>query len=273
MFGKINSQSSFRKYAAYFGNLFSEVYIERFNSEGEQEQLMKVPINYGPRDKFLARVEGNEDLDRPIAAQLPRMSFEMLDPIMDPERRLNPINRIPLQLEGHRNPYMFMPTPWNFDFTLSILTKSLEDRHAILENILPNFNPEYTGTIIVNGKNYDIPLILNGVNNSDTYEGTFEDRRTLISTLTFTLKGWIFGPIYCGGSIITQAEVNFLIPEFGIGFCQANPDNTKVSTQIIVTPGLTANGEPTSDPTKTIDRSLINRDDDYGYIVEINEDL
>ncbi len=81
-----------RKYVVVFGTLFNNIYINRVNSTGEQVQTMKVPLSYGPKDKFLARLENDPTFNRP-AMVLPRMAFEISSMSYASERKLNTVNR------------------------------------------------------------------------------------------------------------------------------------------------------------------------------------
>jgi hypothetical protein len=270
MFGQIFSNRTIRKYVIFFGSLFDNVYVTRDASDGSREQTMKVPLNYGPKEKFLARLEGNPDLDREIALQLPRMSFEITNMYYDAQRKLASTQKIVCIDPANPNgaTFQYVPMPYNIEFSLHIMTKSLEDRYRIVEAILPFFGPDFTGSVILAGSHkYDIPVVLNSITSEDTYEGEFTVRRALISTLNFTLKGYIFGPTR-SGSLITQAEVYLRIPE---DF--ENLANVASTVAITITPGLTANGEPTSNAALTIDRSLIGPDDNYAYIIDIEETL
>lgn len=270
MFGQVFSNRTIRKYVIFFGSLFDNVYVTRDNPEGGREQTMKVPLNYGPKEKFLARLEGNPDLDREIAIQLPRMSFEITNMYYDSSRKLSSVQKIACvdPTDKSKSTFQYVPMPYNIEFSLHIMTKSLEDRYRIVESILPFFGPDFTGSVVLAGDHkYDVPVILNSITSEDTYEGEFTVRRALISTLNFTLKGFIFGPTR-SGSLITQAEVYLKVPEdFN------NIANVASIVAITITPGLTANGEPTTDPLQTIDRNLIGPDDNYAYIVDIEETL
>lgn len=270
MFGQIFTNGAVRKYVIYFGSLFDQVYLTRDNAEGDREQTMKVPLNFGPKEKFLARLQGNPDLDREIAIQLPRMAFEVVNIYYDPSRKLAGTGMIKNvdPVDPNKSHYTYNPMPYNIDFNLYIMTKNMEDKFRIVEQILPFFNPDFVGTVeLANEISYNIPLILNTVDGTDTYEGSFTERRAIITTLTFTLKGWVFGPTRCG-SVIKQAEINIKIPE---GFVEDAGPSTPNVVEIVVTPGLTANGEPTSNASLTIDKNLINADDNYGFITDIQE--
>lgn len=272
MFGQIFTNGAVRKYVIFFGSLFNEIYLTRDDSEGDREQTMKVPLNFGPKEKFLARLQGNPDLDREIAIQLPRMAFEVMNIAYDPTRKLTSTGmiKVPDPVSPNKSHYTYNPIPYNIDFNLYIMTKNLEDRFRIIEQILPFFNPDFVGTLnLANDTEYNVPLILNSVDSTDTYEGPFTERRALISTLSFTLKGWVFGPIRCG-SVITQAEINIKIPD---GFVRDAGPSTPNTVEIVVRPGLTANGEPTSNAALSIDRNMIRADDNYDFITDITEYL
>lgn len=276
MFGQIWRHDTLRKYVIFFGTLFNEVYLARGDIDIDPNQVMKVPLNYGPKEKFLARLEGNPDLDREIAIQLPRMAFEITGFAYDADRKLPSTNKIcvPDPSNPGKKLYQYAPVPWNITFNLYIMVKNASDGTRIVEQILPFFKPEFTGSLHINQEmlsTYDIPLILNNLDLMDTYEGSFEQRRAIIWTLSFTMKAWFFGPVR-SGAIIKQAEVYMRTPD-GLTIDEGIAANTAASQIITVTPGLTANGEPTSDPNLTIDKSLIDVTDNYGFIVDFDENV
>ena len=91
-----------------------------------------------------------------------------------------------------------MPVPYNVDFELYILSKQSDDALQIVEQILPYFQPDYTVTINDNtdmGIKRDVPVILNTVGYEDDYEGEFTARRSIIYTLAFTAKFYLYGPV------------------------------------------------------------------------------
>lgn len=266
-----------RKYVIYFGTLFNEIYLTRENADGDIHQTMKVPLNYGPKEKFLARAQGNPDLNRPIAIQLPRIAFEMKDIRYAPERKLISSGKIARVNPDAPNKmkYTYNPIPYDIFFDLYIMVKNAEDGTRIIENILPYFTPEYTATLNLLPEldlKYDIPVIINNTNLHDSYEGDFISRRAIIWTLSFTMKGYLFGPVREAG-IIKEVDVNINIPPTGIGVDEATPENTANTLSITITPGLLANGSPTSNASLSIDKDLITANDNYGYIIEFSENI
>lgn len=276
MFGQVWNHGTLRKYVIYFGTLFNEVILTRNNAAGHQVASMKVPLNYGPKEKFLARLEGNPNLDRPIAITLPRMAFELIDLRYAPDRKLPTTGK--LRNTGStpdQAKYQYNPVPYDMTFQLYIMVKNAEDGTRIIEQILPFFAPEWTATLNINpdiGVKYDVPVILNSVKSQDTYEGSFEVRRALIWTLTFTMRGFLFGPTK-QGKIIKQLEVN-LLDGRGQTIDEMIENPSMVNTaEITIIPGLTANGQPTSNASLSIDKSEIESTDNYGFITDIQENI
>ena len=92
----------------------------------------------------------------------------------------------------------YMPVPYNLEIELAIMSKTQDDGLQILEQILPSFHPAMNVSIEVidtTKEERDIAIVLNGVGYQDDYEGDFTERRTLIWTLNFTVKTYLFGPI------------------------------------------------------------------------------
>ena len=205
MFGRYYYHQIFRKSIISFGTLFNNIVIKRKNETGNLESL-KVPVAYGPTQKFLAMIAAE-----PIPARqttqisLPRMSFEIRGLAYDGSRKLVPTqfakSRPQSGTDQENKPVQysqFMPVPYNLDVELSIISKTQDDGLQILEQILPNFHPSVNVSIEVIDETHeerDIAIVLNSVGYTDEYEGDFSQRRTLIWTLNFTVKTYLFGPV------------------------------------------------------------------------------
>lgn len=276
MFGQTWHHDTIRKYVILFGTLFDSIYINRRNASGEVVQTLKVPLNYGPKDKFLARLNSDSTLNQGTAITLPRMAFEITTMNYASDRKSNTINRLTKvhSTDNNKINYQYAPVPYDFTFSLYIMVKNVEDGTQIVEQILPYFTPEWTATVNlvpdINGK-YDIPIILNDVSMEDTYEGNFEARRAVIYTLTYTMKGWLFGPTK-SSEIIKEINVDVRIPRSSALPIVAN---TAVGNSVVVTvtPGLDANGNPTSNSAISVGSDQIAADDNYGYIIDFEEDM
>ena len=186
-----------RKTVIAFGTLFNDVYIRHHDSAGKDIGEFKVPVSYGPRQKFLARIQQQPELNKAVQLTLPRMSFEMNSITYDPSRKSGITQTFKAVDEG-KIKKVFMPVPYNLGFELNILTKLQDDSLQIVEQILPFFQPGFTLTIDLAdqiGEKRDVPMVLEDISFTDDYEGNFETRRALIYTLRFTAKTYMFGPI------------------------------------------------------------------------------
>jgi hypothetical protein len=195
MLGTYTYNEIFRKTVIAFGTLFNNIEIRRKNNS--VVEAMKVPLGYGNQQKWLARLRqiGNlEDSKKSTAITLPRMAFEMTSISYDASRKVSPTQTV----RGADGKTVYMPVPYNLGFTLSVLTKNQDDGLQVVEQILPYFQPFYSITVNVLpeiGEKKDFPVTLNDVSYQDDYEGDYEERRTLIYTLTFTVKTYIYGPV------------------------------------------------------------------------------
>jgi len=260
MFGHTYYHSIIRKYVALFGTLFNDIHINRPDTAHNTTATVKVPIAYGPVDKVLARITADPNLNRMPAIQLPRMSFEITDFSYATSRKLLTANKR-VKVDA-TNPnvlkYLYNPVPYDIKFALSIIVKNADDGARIVEQILPFFTPEWTTTVLLIPEAdivVDIPIVLDRVSLKDDYEGNFEERRAVIWTLDFTLKGYIYGPVR-KNEIIKFATTNTF---------NALQANTELTTTTIE-PGLTSAGAPTTVLGDSISSTLITANSDYGFI-------
>ena len=217
MLGSTFYHQTIRKYVAVFGTLFNDINIERKNSSGTVVERLKVPLAYGPKQKWLLAVQDTTADRKVVATRTPRMGFAMTGVSYDSARKLNTIGRNVAANTSSTTTNMvtmYNPVPYNFDFELFILVKNAEDGTQILEQILPYFTPEFTVTVnTIPDMNIkaDVPIVLNSSSVADEYEGDLSTRRTITWTLSFVLKGFIY-PNLTSGEIIKTIEVNFRIP-------------------------------------------------------------
>lgn len=260
-----------RKYVALFGTLFNEIYISRTGNDNRTQAFIRVPITYAPKEKMLARVIGDPGIDRETATvPLPLMSFEMTSVMYDPSRKLRSTGRS--VVKDTDNPsklkYQYNPVPYNFGFRLHVYVKNAEDGTKIVEQILPFFTPDFTVSANIIPEmdiHMDIPVILNTIEQSDSYDGDFTQRQAIVWTIDFTLKGYIYGPVK-KSAIILFANTATYVPS-GIDDINDAVGNTQFYNYTVIQPGLTANGDPTTDANNSISPFLINEDDDWGFVI------
>ena len=195
MLGNYTYNKVIRKCVIAFGTLFNNIEVRK-ETGGNTVQKMKVPLAYGPKQKFIARLEGQPELNKKVAITLPRISFELSGLSYDSSRKLSPIT-VDKVKEGKNVRQIYTPVPYNLDFNLSILSKTNDEALEIVEQIVPIFQPSYNVTIkIIDDVNEmrDIAIVLNSLNYSDEYEGNFDQRKLTTIDATFTVKAYIFGP-------------------------------------------------------------------------------
>ena len=205
-----------------FGKMFSDVEFERLDNNDNAVQKILVPIAYGPKEKWVQRLEQDPTLENQVYTTLPRMSFEMAALSYDPLRKTNrmgtvKVNRTSLSGGSGKRDKLFAPVPFNLDMQLNCLTKTTEDGLQIIEQRLPFFTPEFTmrikNTNTTMDTETDVPIILNSTSFIDDFDGTFEIRRFVTWTLNFTLKVLLFGGVDQTGSVITSTFIDLGNPD------------------------------------------------------------
>ena len=250
MFGTYFYNKNIRNIVILFGTVFNDISIRRVTSAGVVAEEIKVPIAYGPAEKFLVRLREATDISKgKVGLTLPRMSFEFTAINYDSTRKLTTTKQFKAvhATDDTKLKREYTPTPYNFDFTLSVMVKNSDDGTQILEQILPYFTPEYHVTMnemSALGIKRDIPIIFTGLSTEDSYEGDFMTRRALIHTLSFVVQGFLYGPTSDMG-IIRTVDVNKY--------------NTTASTSKL------SNTQVTPNPVTA------DLDDDYGYTTTITE--
>jgi len=278
------------------GTLFADITIERFPTPfsantADQEsfggtsinpnQIIRVPVTYGPKDKLIQRYIRDPTLSRPTAVPtLPLMSYEMTSIRYDPTRKLETTGRAVVVPDPNTNSnlrYQYNPVPYNLNFRLSIYVKNAEDGTKIVEHLLPFFTPEWTTTcIMIPEMNVmeDVSVVLHDVECIDKYEGDYDERRPIIWDLDFTLRGKFYGPIQ------SRPIIQFIdMPIYAVDRQAVNGTLNAVSISTLtdydatiqITPGLTANGEPTNQANLSVNVSSINVSNDYGAIEQITD--
>ena len=197
-----------------FGTLFNDIHIVRKDNNGSITQSMKVPLAYGPKQKWLARLDQDAGLESKVAITLPRLGFEIQNMAYDPARKLNRVQKFKKVKSSASNSNkldtQFMPVPYNLNIQLYAMAKQSDDALQMVEQILPYFQPDYTLTIKdmpEMGVARDIPIVLNSINYEDNYKGDFAERRAIMYTLDFTTKFYLYGPV-TSSKVIKTVQVD-----------------------------------------------------------------
>ena len=260
MLGNYYYHEIIRKTIIAFGTLFNDVHVRHTDQAGNAAGDLKVPLAYGPSQKFLARITQQADLNKPIQITMPRMSFEMTSIDYDPSRKSSLVQTFKTCDDGSKVKKVFMPVPYNIGFELNILSKLNDDSLQILEQILPYFQPHFNLTIDLVGsigEKRDIPIILESINFQDDYEGNFDTRRALIHTLRFTAKTYLFGHIAdSSDGLIRKVQVDM--------YSSTDRKTAKREMRYTVTPTskIDRNDDSVID---SADHLLLEPGDDFGF--------
>ena len=214
MLGQQFYHETVRNVIVAFGTMFNNLQIVRKDNSGTVTQAMKVPLAYGPKQKWLTRLDADPSLANAVAITLPRLGFEIGSLTYDSTRKLNRVQKFKkvksASSDANKLDTQFMPVPYNMDITLYAMAKNSDDALQMVEQILPFFQPDYTLTLndmADMGIKRDVPIILNSVSYEDNYQGDFESRRAIIYTLAFTLKFYLYGPV-TSSSVIKTVQVD-----------------------------------------------------------------
>ena len=251
-----------RKTVIAFGTLFNDIHVRHQDQAGNDISDIKVPVAYGPKQKFLARITQQAELNKATQITLPRMSFEITNISYDSSRKagITQTFKAADSSDGDKVKKVFMPVPYNLGFELNILVKLQDDGLQILEQILPFFQPGFNLSIdLVKsiGEKRDIPMVLNSIQQQDDYEGDFSTRRALIYTLSFTAKTFMFGHIAkTPEGLIRKVQVDY--------YSDSNPRTAKREQRYTVVP------KPKKDYNEdnvidTKDTPFIEPGDDFGF--------
>ena len=261
MLGNYFYHEIIRKTVIAFGTLFNDIHVRHDDGNGNIISEIKVPIAYGPRQKFLARIQQQPELNKATQITLPRMSFEITNISYDSTRKAGITQTFKAKdVNNNQMKKVFMPVPYNLGFDLNVLVKLQDDGLQILEQILPFFQPGFNMSIdLVKsiGEKRDIPMILNSISQQEDYEGDFSTRRALIYTLSFTAKTFMFGHIAeTPEGLIRKVQLDY--------YSDTNTRTAKREQRYTVVP------KPTIDYNKdnvidTDDTPFIEPGDDFGF--------
>jgi hypothetical protein len=259
MFNKTFYHSLTRKYVSCFGNLFNDIYIRRVNSDNTRIQTIPVPIRYSPKSRWMEQLASNPQ-DQKYAIHLPFIAFQISSLQYDGSRAMSPLNRSSkISNDRTKMQSVFQLVPYKIAFEMTLVAKHQDDLCQIYEQIFPYFTPDHVNTITLIPEldlERDITFTLTGAAQEDTFEGDFKgDSRSLKMTLNFEADIWFAGPISKAG-IIKRIQVDFM----------ANINKESRDERVVITPGLTIDGKPTTIYEESIPYLEIEPEDDYGFV-------
>lgn len=255
MFRTTFYHSTLKKVVAGFGKIFSNICVVRVHANGTEKERIKVPLTYGPSEKFLVRLEEDPDLARGFAYKMPLMSFQIEQVQYDATRKLNTIKKNVQPVDGDQKRVIrqYQGVPYKLTIKLSILSKYIDDANQIVEQILPYFTPAYTITInSVAGMNYqdDVAITLSSISLEDNYESDWKERRNIIWTISFDVNVVFYGPVV-EKNVVTKVQTDFHSADV--------TDDLSINT---ILPGIPRISRVSLEPSNPKDTY---QNDDFGY--------
>jgi hypothetical protein len=215
MFGIEQSyyNKTLKKLVVAFGSIFNEIYLSRYDSSNVLSEQIRIPLTYGPKEKFVRRLTEASSISdgTKLGITLPVIGFTITNIVYDPTRKINKLKKV-VTSSNNSTKRMWSEIPYNIDFGVYVFTRTIDDNFQIIEQIVPNFTPDFTVTINFNELNtkVDVPFQLNTVQTMEDFEGTYATRRSVSSTLTFTAKSYIYGKIKENAyGPIEDVDINF----------------------------------------------------------------
>jgi hypothetical protein len=194
-----------QRYLIAFGSFFNNIQVVREDNTGKEVQRLTVPLEYGPKEAWLARLVQDPDFKKSVSIIVPRMSFEMTQILYDAPRHMNSLNSLTFRTaELKQMARLWVGVPYTLHFKLDILVKVQQDGLQIVEQILPYFTPDLTFRLMPIpslGLIEQIPLTIQSVGQTDNYENDFIKRRAIIWEIEFSMKVNFYGPIAAQGII------------------------------------------------------------------------
>ena len=252
-----------RKTVIGFGTLFNNIELKKVVN-GQVLEVEKVPLAYGPKQKFLYRLQGNPVDGKKVAITLPRIYFEMTGIDYDPGRKTTALTKyktiIPddgSEENAKQVKTQYMPVPYNISFEVGIIAKSQDDGLQIMEQILPFFQPSFSMSIKFipdMDEVKDVAIVLNTVNLEDDWEDDFTARRSITYSMGFTAKSYIYGP-YSKADVIRKSRIIETI-----GDKQVNKRHVERTYTPKAKTDINQDGQITA-----ADDALVTADDDFGF--------
>ena len=247
-----------RKNIIAFGTLFNNIEMKSTDpSSGEVLETTKVPLAYGPKQKFLVRLTDTSTTK--VAITLPRIYFEMTGVEYDSSRKTSPIQKYKTIIADNGNEVrvQYVPVPYNINFEAGIIAKSQDDALQILEQILPYFQPSFSVTLNMipdMNEKRDIAILLNNISSEDEWDDTFMNRRYIAYTLNFTMKSYLYGP-YNTADVIRKAIIHETIGDLAVNRRTITRTYTPKAKTDINTDGV----------IDVNDDALLDAGDDFGF--------
>ena len=150
---------SLEKVTAGVLDLFNDLYIrqEKYDNDTSEWAVSNylVPLEIGTKDNIVKSYEYNYQLDGGPKRMytVPRMAMILTDVQKDIQRQTNQLNFVKSNMytddDNLIQKYTRNPAWWTANYTLSIITRRMDDMAQIVEQIFPQFQPHLPLNILL----------------------------------------------------------------------------------------------------------------------------
>mgnify|MGYP003140611274 FL=1 len=196
MFKYFNNES-LRKLVVGFGNLFNDLYVGKYDDNGNLLEKNRIPLTYSPKEKFIRRIQEPSTISDDVRTEitLPRMGFEMLGMNYDPTRKANKLRITQKQVDDEKAIFNYAEVPYLVNFGLYAFTRTIDENLQLVEQVASVFTPEFIISMNFNelNKKVNVPIILTSIGTSELFEGSFLEKRLVTTTFSFIAKSYVYG--------------------------------------------------------------------------------
>lgn len=185
---------SIRNTILQFLDIFNNITINKYNSQGEVIKTVTVPVKMASKEKSYMWAK-----DRAATQSLPMIAVELVSIMHDPQRVSNSTQEVVFDKLPSAKSYSFFynPAPYNLDFTVHLIANYIVEADQILEQICSVFNPyiqtrikvsDYSNTTI------DLKVLFTGATPIHSTELDETEYRLIRWTLSFTVNSFMLRP-------------------------------------------------------------------------------
>jgi len=202
--------------------MFNEIVVKRYATDRSVVKTLTVPIEFGLPDKVFQN-RAREESGETYYVNLPKIAFTLngLSPAPDRATSVNEIRSFYSNLLGLNDlddvTKDGQPTPFDFQYTLTIRTESFEDFSQIIEQILPYFND----SLYLRVKEFsflnierDLRVKITGVQPQLVDELDINNRKYINCVIGLSVDGYFYFP-YSDAKIIKIINSRYFVDEFG----------------------------------------------------------
>jgi hypothetical protein len=237
-------------------DMFNDMRVYKYTSSGVSADVYDVPISFGPMEKeHMQRIEDHEYVASAVDSNgykqveaygqryyisTPRMALVMNGIAYNSDRAYG-VNEwrewfAETLVDGVNVDEVlrdYQPTPWDINYTLHIMTDSMDYFSQIMENILPYFNP----ALFLRVKEFsflnverDLKVTMPGVvPEFISPEINDDERRYVNATMDLTVETWMYRPFEYSKIIKVINSKYFVIDASSPGVSAMSADVTSAS--------------------------------------------